>query len=48
MHLVRAGGFAGRLHRGQEQRHQNSNDGDHHQELDQGKRGPPIDEMLGT
>ena len=35
--LGAAGGFASRLHGGQEQRDQDGDDGDHHQKLDQGK-----------
>ena len=35
--LGAAGRFAGRLNRRQQQRHQDANNGDHHQELDEGK-----------
>ena len=37
LHLRAAGGFAGGLHRGQEQRHQHADDGDHHQQFHQGE-----------
>ena len=38
--LRAAGRFARGLHRRQQQRHQNADDGDHHQQLDQGEAAP--------
>jgi hypothetical protein len=35
--LGTAGGFAGGLDGGEEQRHQDADDGDYHQELDEGE-----------
>ena len=44
LEIVRAlgtsGGLAGRLHGRQQQRDQHGDDGDHHQQLDQGECGP--------
>jgi len=34
--------FPGRLHGRQEQPHQDADDGNHHQQLDQGKTTPPV------
>ena len=43
-----ASGFPSLLHGGKQQRHQNSNDGDHNEQLDQGEGTPAEGALHGT